>query len=557
MAIRNLHWYTQNEGIAYPVDEAATAVDDNGRRLPSHVLADMQLRWPLTLGRYAFLSALSVTPSLVTLTIQAADDLDIPGHVPLAVVSVPQPVEDGRVHALWPQVAGTAGWVVFGAGTRDVPYQGRFATPRQSRLAARAARPYRPLPVTSAQVAHAADRLTGVVTLRALAPLLLRKEEREIAGVLRDCIVLRLADTAGADGLPVPPEAANIPGHLREKNTFREFAGPCAGRPESGTCGQPEPVEFINAVTPDCDGTITLEFRGCAVVGKIDGPCGIVIDCGLGLADACLPPHLPDDTGRLPSEYDPIPLHPPASPPPLPPPPAESESLRHLGALPYRDCFLDGNARDFETRSGLWQMVADASPDPVCPELAASQSFSSSSSSSLPLSGHSLGSATAAMRNVIVWNGFDDSTAGRRLQADVKMVPGPTGARHNAALVLNHRPHPLDNGRDFYYQVEIDYDDQQFLVSRFNGTSFVRVAPVIVPGLVLDHWYRLAATVVPGPGPGRHTITAQLTSVTSPGSTDVSLTVEVNDYGPSNGRNGFGANRALARFSNFLVQEYP
>lgn len=558
MPIRNLHWYNQNEGIAYPVDEAASAVDDTDTALPSNILVDLHLRWPEHLGRYAFLSAVSVTPSLATITIQATDDLDSPGLTPLAVLTVVKPIEDGRVYPLRPQAAGVGGWAVFGSGVEDHEYAGRFSSPRQGRLAPRAARSYRPLPVKSASIEHASRKLTGVVTLRATLPLLMAKEEREIGGELHDCIVLRLTDVVGADGFVIPPEAAEISG-FKETSTFLEFAGPCSSRPESGTCGTPQPIEFINAVSPDCDGVITLEFRGCATIARILDLCGIAIDCGLGMTDACQPPYIPDSEGRLPSEFAPVVIDPPLEPPPEPPPEGTSESLIEFGELPYKDCFFDGVADDFSIKSGMWQMVADDdTPGIVCADetYVVSQSLSQSFVSlSLGRFLGSLGTATASTRNVIVWEGFDDSATNRRVQTDVKMLPGPSGAKHNAAIVMNWKPHPSDSNRSVYFVAEIDYDNQLFRVARFNGINFIPIVPVSVPGLTLDEWYRIEVKVTPT-SPGQTLIQARLTSVLSPETIDVTISVVVNTYAPSDGRFGFGSTRSLARFGYFLIEEY-
>lgn len=565
MPIRNLHWTNRNDGIKYPVDDQATALDDAGALLPSEILADLFLRWPKHLGDYAFLSSVSVTRSLVTVTIQAARTLDDEDFTPLAVLSVTKPVQDGRVYALQPQVQGVGGWVVFGRGVQFDPtdglvYRGRFSSPRQSRLAPRAARPYRGLPVHSAQVQNAATRLTGVVLLRGVLPVRVVKEERTIDGVLRDCIVIRLVDVAGVDGFAVPAAAREISG-FKEASSFQEFAGPCANRPESGTCGTPEPIEFVNAVAPDCNGVLTLEFRGCAAVAQVLGTCGIIVDCDLGLARACLPPYIPSSDGKLPSEYDPIVVEPPIDPPPPDPEPGASESLVVLGELPYIDCFHDGVADDFVNKYGLWQLVEDDSPATMCDDesVPVSESLSASTSASVGSERilQSLEAYTTASRNITVWEGFDDSTVYRRIMTDVKLALGPAGSKTNAGIVLNYRQASPSSTAYLYHLVEIDYETQEFRIVRFNGTNTVPVVPVSVPGIHPDAWYRIDVNVVPGATPGQITITAQLTSISEPGLIDVTLSVTVNDYGTTQGRFGFHTNRALARFSYFYLREFP
>ena len=575
MPIRNTHWYSINEGVPYPIDDAALCVGDGDTRLPNNVITDLYLRWPETLGRHAFLASMSVTPTLVSLTIQGCDSLDSPPNfTPLAVLAVPRPIDQGRQYALKAQAEGVGGWVVFGSGVEEeVPYRGRFSSPRQSFLTARAARAYRVLPVSGVRALRADRPLQGIVLLKANDPLYVAKEEREIDGILRDAIVVRLLDGAGIDGFPVPEEARQVSGY-KEQSVFKRFSGPCAGRPESNTCGEPSPIEFINAVGPNCEGTLTLEFKGCAEVAKILDPCGIAIDCGLGLVDACLPAALPDSEGRLPSEYDPVNVPVPPDKPPPSDPGGESESSIIIGGLPYLDCFNDGVADGFQTKIGLWQMVEDFSDawKNDCPYESESHSCSYSYSESISASAswpveildcdpinivlpqHAYATNTAATRNVAVWEGFDESTLNRRFKTNVRMLQGPAGAKHNAGLVVNYRPHSSIAGQFVYYLAELDYDSQQVKISRFNGTSFQPAVSFTVPGIQLDKWYEVTVETMPASG-GSVAITARFRSLED-NVLNVSLgPLQVNNFLPSSGKAGFGTNRAISRFSYFKVEE--
>lgn len=575
MPIRNTHWYSINEGISYPIDDAALCVGDGDTRLPNNIITDLYLRWPETLGRYAFLASMSVTPTLVSLTIQGCDSLDgPPNFTPLAVLAVTKPIDQGRQYAFKAQAQGVGGWVVFGSGVEEeVPYRGRFSSPRQAFLTARAARAYRVLPVSGMRALQADAPLQGIVLLKANDPLYIAKEEREIDGVLRDAIVVRLLDGAGIDGFPVPEEARQVSGY-KEQSVFKRFSGPCAGRPESNTCGDPNPIEFINAVGPSCDGTFTLEFKGCAQISKIIEPCGIAIDCGLGLVDACLPAALPDSEGRLPSEYDPVNVPVPPDIPPPPDPGGESESAIIVGGLPYLDCFTDGEANNFQIKIGLWQMVEDLTDawKDDCPyeseshSCSYSYSYSESGSVSWPveildcdpfsivLPQHAYATNTAATRNVAVWEGFDESTLNRRFKTNVRMLQGPAGAKHNAGLVVNYRPHSSIGGQFVYYLAELDYDSQQVKISRFNGTNFQAAASFTIPGIQLDKWYEITVETVPASG-GSVAITARFRSLEDT-ALDVTLgPLQVNNFLPSSGRAGFGTNRAISRFSYIKVEE--
>lgn len=546
--IRNSHFYARNESCAYPLDDLATAVDNAGLRLPNAIITDLNLRWPSSYGRYAFVSSVTVTPQLVSLTLQVATSLDAESFSPLAVVAVMQPLTQGRQYALDSQIPGCGGWIVFGHGVEE-PYRGRFSTVRQGLLAARIAKPYRELPIGGLRSYDAGTSLHGLVRLRAAPPLEIVKESREIGGVVRDCAVIRLVDDAGADGV-IQVDAAGNPVTANDTSIFKQFAGPCGGRPESRSCGDPQPIEFLDVVGPDCDGILTVEFRGCAEVYQIQDVCGIAVDCGLGLSSACLPPHIPDEDGRLPDEYEPVDITiPPVDPDPTP---DLSETIIASGALPYADCFKDGMAQLFVVKSGLWNLPPDLTNLWLpCPVGDYAESVSGLSDSGGV--GYAYASNTAAGRSVAVWDGFDYSTLGRRFTTSVKLTAGPSGAAHNAGAVINYRPHATIDGRFVYHYVEIDYDAQQIRLSRFNGTAMQTAAPVDVTGILLEKWYEISVDVEPLSG-NTVNITARIISLEDL-SVDVTIgPVGFNNFYPSTGLFGFGTNRAISRFGYFELE---
>lgn len=540
------HWYSINDGILYPVDETASAQDALGKALPCNILADLALRWPAEMGRYAFLSAVAVTQTLVTITIQAATALDdSSSYVPLAVVSVPQPVEPGQSYPLQAQVPGVGGWVVFGAGvTQKIGYRGRFSGPAQTLLAPRAARSYRRLPVSSLKTVNVDTSLVDIVQLRAAPPLTIAKEQREIDGVLRDVLAVGLSDNA--TGFPVPTAIAQASG-ISQPSVFQQFAGPCAGRPESNTCDDPQPIQFIDAVGPDCAGQLTIEFQGCAFISQILGRCGIVIDCGLGLSSACLPPLIPSSDGLLPSEYEEAVIPPPPDVPVIPPT-VESDSYSVGSDLPFLLCMQPVHTAGLAVVNGAWNTSADGD-DPARPDgchgTAASESVSSPQ--------WSYESATAAVRNVSLWLG-DFQTVYRRVTAGVMLLAGPVGSKHNAALVLNYRPHLSIAGLFVYYTADIDYDSQILDISHFDGTGFTIIQSTFVPGLQLDRWYKLQAIVRPGTDGAESTRIDVGVLDVEDGTVNTSITVTVTDYKPADGSMGMGTNRALSRFSYFQVE---
>lgn len=549
MAGINQGWYARNEAVDYPVDETASCTDNNGERLPTDIIVDLTLRYPDIYGHYPFLASLSVTANMVSLTMEVADSLSGPnGFQPLAVIAVPRPVVVGRQYALQPQADGVAGFIVFGSGVNDTQrtLTMRFAGPQATRLTRRAARHYRAIPVTGVREISSGQFLSGIVRLAAVSPLEIVTEEREIDGTLRPVAVLRLTqnDRAGVSKTDLAKQLSGVV--TADDNVFDLFSGPCGKRPESKTCGDPEPIEFINAVAPDCEGTLTLEFKGCAVVAQADGPCGLVIDCATGLYQVCTPPFIPNAEGELPSEV------PPYTPPPIPPEPPgpgpdDGESIVVIGELPYTACFDDLTATEFAVQVGSFGFVVDDSvnespyclPEPVSISDEVIQPDS-------PAGAYC--TLDGASRHVSIWDGFDDTTLGRKVISDVKMMPGPTGSLHNAAVILNYRAHQTVANRFVYYSCEVDFDRQEFRVVRFNGTAFNVVVAVTVPGLLLETWYRIETTVVPSGT--QVAITARLIGDSDP----INITLGpllVSNYSPSTGRNGLGANRAVARFAFF------
>src|SRR5262245_60047618 len=230
MPIQNLDWYAFTATVDYPLDERATCVSDGGVRLPQGVLADLSLRYPRELGDYPFLGAVSVTPRLATVVIEVATAFDPPGVVtPLAAVSVPLPVDEGRHYALRPMSPGVGGWAVFAEGVRDVPYSGRFRSPKQSLLAARAAKGYRKPPVTSLGVFGEQASLAGVVRLRGEPPVAVDRAQRHIRGQDRDVVLVHLVQPDTTGGFQAADAAGLSTIQVIPESVFEQFAGPCSG----------------------------------------------------------------------------------------------------------------------------------------------------------------------------------------------------------------------------------------------------------------------------------------------------------------------------------------
>ena len=82
-------WYNANEARAYPLDDVATQVGDNGNRIPENVLAGLNLRVPDTLTSRIFVSGLTLTEHLATVTFS----VDVAGtYQVVAAATVAKPV---------------------------------------------------------------------------------------------------------------------------------------------------------------------------------------------------------------------------------------------------------------------------------------------------------------------------------------------------------------------------------------------------------------------------------------------------------------------------------
>jgi len=540
VSVRNPHWYNLNEGRDYPVDETASCMSVEDERLPQNIITDLRVRWPGLLGQYAFISAVSCTAGAVTVMLQAATTPDNTAneYTPLAAISLTRgEIDEGRQYLMDSLYPGVRAFIVFGSGV-ERSYTGRFTSPAATLLTPRAARAERSLPITSMAKLHAASELTGVVQLYGEPPVEVVREIREIDGVAEQCIVIRLVDD--------PSTMVGV-----ESTVFKEFAGPCSPRPESQTCPDPQPIEFFNNVAPDCDGVLEVLFEGCAWIGRYVEECSINVDCMMGLTETCLPPFLPNHQGLLPSEYDTYNIAADVPDEPIPDDPSISEAIVSIGELPYTTCFSDG-AGYFLVREGQFMFVSDYSPDELCPDESEPENRVSYATE---------GAASAGVRNVSVWAGFDVTTMFRKVTADVLLASGPDGSKHNGGIVINYRPHASYPDRNVYHYAVIDYDSQVFRLTRYNGVSDLDTATTVVPGIRLNHWYRMTATVRP------HTeqtvgITLTLEDLDPPAGVAVPIDVVigpvyVNNYYPDVGYFGFIANRSHSRFSFFRLEEQP
>ena len=555
MAIRNQNWYNLNESRDYPLADAASAIDDENNRLPQGIIAAIRVRWPDWAGEYAFLGSVAVTSGAVTATVLCATDLTNAGsnYIPIAVATVPlQDLEQARQYPMESMYPGSFGYITFGSGVVN-NYSGKFSSPAQSLLSSRAARPHSGLPVTGLGKLYDNVSLTGLVRLEAEEPLQINKEVRKIYGNEKEVVVFSLtteSDAVADAGLT--------------ESVLQALAGPCGARPESNTCGFPLPIEYINAVSPDCNGVITLELKGCAVVGRNIDDGSIIVDCGTGINDTCVPPFIPDDAGRLPSERTPI-----IPTPPIPPEPPGDESISESYTppdfdIPFCDTFIGPPVhKDWSVTGGSWNTESDSSPEDPC------SADTSQSESGQPVefcvSTNSWYGRT--YRNMYVFTP-DTQTVYRKYQTDLKLLsynPDDTSESYNTrngGVLVNYRV--LDNGAKTFWFATMDTTSSfgRFSLKYFNGVTEQELTGQDY-AFLNDVWYRITLTVTQqqlSPGNLNMLLTAQLVGITD---SSISITlgpypVPVSDYIGSlgdSGKAGLHANEAATRFSYFRVDE--
>jgi len=522
MTIRNAHWYSRNEGIAYPLADQATRLDDTGQVLPGNLLVDLRLVWPWELGRYAFLSGLTIGPKLVSLTISASTDLTSSHVEPLAYLAVTNPTP-GRVYTLLAAQAHVAGYIVFGSGIQEEPVlrSWRFAHAQQSYFAASAARGRPAPPIEAFRIDGQIERLQDVVELQIEPPLRYRVEELIIDSQPVQAVVLELADVEPRSG--------------RDSVLF-QFAGPCAGRPESHTCGDPQPVEWLNTVQPDCDGLVTLDFEGCAIVRQLHDPCGVVLSCDFDLSQACPPPGWPDASGKLPGQFDPEVITPPSSSPEDYPP--FDEDTTPEGTLPDSDCF-ETMASSWVIRSGSWiHATSPTHPNSFRP----------------CTSGGALRSTDTTSYNRILRQGFDPYTVPRQLRVHACLLPAPAGGLHNASVLIHEKAHTSHPSQRTFYEWRLDFEAQQVRLRYFNGLTY---QPIASAGFTVERevWYEALVRARP-----LNSVQTELTVTWRNLATSDFVTlgpVTVQPYLPASGWFGLGTEQAISEFSFWEVSLWP
>lgn len=573
MGVTNQDWYNSNASRSYPIDDSASGLDDNNQQLPHHLITDLYLRFPQTAGRYAFFSAVTATPNLVTVTIlstaspNVSSGTDTPATpidpLPLAAISLPRSsLTLRRCYLLDSLYPGAGGWIVFGPGIDDPAASYRFSAPSQSLIMPRCAQAYTVPPVRSLGKINSSTALQGVIELIGGNDITITKEAREIGNHVADAAVFRLKDKATVDS------ATNI---------FQKYQGPCGARPESGNCGSPEPMEFLAGVGPDCCGRVVLELRGCAQATPNADNTGMVLSCNVQLHDACAsqthPVPLPtpaDDCAGLYDISDIVPILP--GPGPLPPvgptPPSTAEPI--TPTLPYYnnlDSTLAFNALTLVQGTFYQNSYNYSVPLPPGEISPIPSGRGGAKYISGPTSAHDA-------HDLLLWDvgGPSWSVYYTHAQVDVLINNFGYGDVFNAYLLTNY-VHTVSGSVIWWGARIVSVASGLYLqLVRSDGGSISVLASVFMgqPSELAGYnisgtWVRLNLFVVPAPAPD--TTGAVLSAVVSnadravfagwsePGVTSLSATY-VPNFTPGRGPFGFGTSGHSTAFDNFGVEKY-
>jgi hypothetical protein len=537
MSIRNQNWYNLQATRRYPLDDTSTGVDDAGAFIRDDILVDCHLRFPETLGRYAYVQGITVSANLVTVILGVTDNVLNPAGVTVAAVSLVKPVDVNVNYAVTPLVAGVSGWMTFGPGI-ETDFVGRYSLPSQSFLLPRCARPYRALPISSCGKLGLPTALQGLVNITASAPL--KATYVADAGNVIDGFTKTVVGTAtNAIVFEIDQNAATA-----TYNPLQEFLGPCAQRPESGTCPK-TPIETINGVLPDCNGNIVIEFLGFDA-RPFENCGGIDVLTDLSLAETCLAPVV--DPRR---EFNDICCDPEVNPNPDPycwpdPTTALDAIVEELVPLDFAQSSLpvcvDMNGcytpNEFIEKTGAFLSEQTLAP-PLC----------GADPNAFVLTNHYTYAAASNSNNVALFkNAATDWALNRQFSTQLKI--SGQGAQRNGGLVFNYRQELVDARIvTTYVVVIVDVAAAAVRVLRYNNGTFVEEHTVNFAART-GTWYRLSAAPV-------RSGTAVLLSFAVTNMTNTSDTatgaVTIAQYGDPTGFTGLFSRQSFTYFNTFRV----
>lgn len=534
MPIINHNWLNSHASRKYPLDDAATGIDDTGLVLPDDIILDLHVTWPSTYGDFAFIGGVTITDNLVSVIIMAASAVDSEAaFIPLGAVTIRKPASSASQQPIAAMSPGVGGFVLFGDIAERTSL--RFSTVSQSRIASKTARPYAAMPVQSIGRYSRRDTLSGIVKLVAGTGLQIS------------------AETVLLDGEPV----AAIMLQLQENTTntaFQQYIGTCGGRPESNSCDAPG-IQTIGGVSPDCDGNINIVFRQL-VVGNMPEctslAAGFVIDQGLGLAAVCAPR---TKIGRFVgvdqcAESSSVAVV--SSSASLSSQSSSSSSSSEDSAssvfvvcpdMPFTECFDGGMHEDWRTLAGTASITTRANPYTTlecCDE----------TGTICDAGGLLLSKLTT--KNMVIWDSCAyTTTTDKVITTAVQLIRATMTTPANGGILLN----AANPDTAVYWIAGLDAADNTAKLWRYNGTSLITeyAAAITAELLQYDAWYTLTVAVTDlGSGLTAIALTVTKNDEITP---IASFTVSTSRYGSPTGKIGVATNKAAAVFDYWSIAE--
>jgi hypothetical protein len=536
MSIRNQNWYNLQSTRRYPLDDASTGDDDRGVTLRDDILVDCNIRFPSTLGRYLYVQALTVSPGLVTVVFGVGRQLFSRDGVTVAAVSLTRPLTTNINYSVLPLTPGVAGWVTFGPGATTTYFSARYTTPKQSLISARCGRAYSALPIQTLAKLGLRDTLDKIVNITVTTPLVAKYVDdagdyidpiTNSTGTVRKAIVIGLDQSLVTETF----------------NPLKDFVGPCAQRPESGTCEQ-EPIESINGVQPDCDGNIEIIFD--TVSGLLFNDCGgIDLVTDVSLQESCS--NIPDpkkefidlccaienENGELvPDEF--------CWPDPVPDIEIEDIINPNQPCAEFPICLNSCDATAyFNITSGAFLSTTTLAPPPNASGIITESDLTQH---------YTLASTPTGASAALLKNCATDWAANKTTRTTLKL--SAIGVEKNGGVLLNYRSR-VENGRLIrnYVAVVIEAQTSQIKVLRFTGDAFV-VEHTIPFVSRADRWYELRVTPIMN---SATSATLNIVAVDMLTGFAAGGAATVAEYGTPTGYLGIFAQRSYTFFNSFDV----
>lgn len=539
MPVRNQNWYNLQSTRRYPLDDKSTGLSDTGELIREDIVVDCHLRFPETIGKYAYVQGLTVTENLITIVFGAAETLTSENNPTIAVASVAKPTAINVSHDITPMMSGVSGWITFGPGI-ETNFVGRYSTPIQTYVDLRNARAYRPLPIPTLGKVDLNTALSGLVLLTATSPVVASYVDENFV-VPEERLPKYDPQTQTTNYEPIKAIIFSTDAPTAAFNPLQEFLGPCGQRPESGTCPK-KPIERINGVAPDCEnGNINIVATSGLTIRPFAECGGADITTPLGLTEACRQDpkserkrkdECPCDT----NDNDNIENYcwPPFDPnraavcfdPGEPAPP-----------LPICTSFSPCHEALFEIVSGSFS-PREANAPPVCCPVGSG------------FSDHDIYAAQSlGTMNIALLRGSASDWAFNHT-ISVEVQPRGGGSRQNGGVIANYL-RVTENGRckTKYIAALVDVSGNELQIYRYNGAVLIKENALAI---VADptHWYRVS--VIATAAGTSTTINATLYDITAAVQIG-SLSTTILDYEAINGRFGLIANASGAYFNKFEV----